>query len=89
MTSEIINRIGTKVRVTLASIVVAGVVLAAAPGFASAQGCADLDGTGHVDVSDILMVMSRYLQPKPSGGVFTVQDILEVTRQYGTSCKAS
>jgi len=90
MTSGIINRIGMKARIAMASVVISGVALAAAPAFVGAQGCADFDGSGHVDISDVLMVTSHYLQPKPNnGGMFTISDILDVLQQYGNSCTAS
>lgn len=91
MTSAIVNRIGKKVQVAVASAVIAGGLLAATPMLAGAHegSCPDFDGDGMVRSSDILFVVTHYLQPNAAGGTYGIGDILETITHYGQICTAS
>ena len=111
MTNAIISKIGTRMRLTIAGMVVGAAILAPMHSFAnsspapspfsgtstfapaasvvSSMACGDVNGSGRVGAVDLLAVISRYSQPKPDGGVFTVREILQVMHQNGASCSSS
>ena len=85
--TTLINRIGRKTQLALASAMIAASLLATGAATANAQPyCPDFNGDGRVSISDVAVVRSNFGTLKPDGTRYSIIDILRVLYGFGQTC---